>query len=131
MKNKESRKKLIKGVVGKYVNLKIREKGIKKLLEPIRDHLIEIAKDWGMPVEERQVDVYELTEGIKKGTVTEAFGVGTAATIAQIRSIGLDGVDYNLPKIENEMFQVKINAYLEEYRTGRIEDKFGWRLPIK
>jgi branched-chain amino acid aminotransferase len=96
-----------------------------------RKTVLEIAKDWGMPVDERQVDVYELTEGIKNGTVTEAFGVGTAATIAQIRSIGLNGVDFNLPKIESDMFQVKINTYLEEYRTGKIEDKFGWRLPIK
>ena len=96
-----------------------------------RKTVLDIAKDWGMEVDERQVDVYELTEGIKNGSVTEAFGVGTAATIAQIRSIGLNGVDYNLPKIEDDMFQVKINTYLEEYRTGRIEDKFGWRWPIK
>ncbi len=96
-----------------------------------RKSVLGIAKDWGIEVEERQVDVYELTEAIKNGEVTEAFGVGTAATIAQIKSIGLDGQDYNLPAITDDMFQVKINTYLEDLRKGKVEDKFNWTEEIK
>ncbi|MGB1003426.1 MAG: branched-chain amino acid aminotransferase [Salibacteraceae bacterium] len=96
-----------------------------------RKSVLGIAKDWGIEVDERQVDVYELTEAIKNGEVTEAFGVGTAATIAQIKSIGLDGEDFTLPSITEEMFQVKINTYLEDLRKGNVEDKFGWVESIK
>jgi len=96
-----------------------------------RKSVIAIAKDWGVEVDERQVDVQELTEGIKNGDVTEAFGVGTAATIAQIRTIALAGVDYDLPAITDDMFQVKINTYLEDFRKGNVEDKFDWRVEIK
>ncbi|MGB0805530.1 MAG: branched-chain amino acid aminotransferase [Salibacteraceae bacterium] len=96
-----------------------------------RKSVLGIAKDWGIEVDERQVDVYELTEAIKNGEVTEAFGVGTAATIAQIKSIGLDGEDFTLPSITEDMFQVKINTYLEDLRKGNVEDKFGWVESIK
>jgi branched-chain amino acid aminotransferase len=96
-----------------------------------RKSIMGIAKDWGIEVEERQVDVYELTEAIKNGDVTEAFGVGTAATIAQIKSIGLAGADFDLPDITDGMFQVKINTYLEDLRKGNVEDKFDWTLAIK
>lgn len=96
-----------------------------------RKSILAIAKDWGIPVEERQVDVQELVNGIKSGEVTEAFGVGTAATIAQIKTIALEGVDYDLPVITEEMFQVKINTYLEDFRKGNVEDKFDWRQEIK
>lgn len=96
-----------------------------------RKSVLGIAKDWGIEVEERQLDVYELTEAIKNGQVTEAFGVGTAATIAQIKSIGLNGEDFVLPTITEEMFQVKINTYLEDLRKGNVEDKFDWTEAIK
>ena len=96
-----------------------------------RKSVIAVAKDWGIEVEERQVDVYELTEAIKNGDVTEAFGVGTAATIAQIKSIGLAGEDFDLPAITDDMFQVRINTYLEDLRKGNVEDKFGWTVEIK
>ena len=96
-----------------------------------RKSVLAVAKDWGIEVDERQVDVNELTEGIKNGDVTEAFGVGTAATIAQIRTIGLGGVDFDLPTITDDMFQVKINAYLEDFRKGNVADKFDWRVEIK
>lgn len=96
-----------------------------------RKSVLHVAKDWGMEVEERKVDVHELVEGIKNGTVTEAFGVGTAATIAPIRCIALEGVDYDLPTINEESFSSKLNAYLEDYRKGNLDDKFDWREAIK
>ena len=95
-----------------------------------RKTVLAIAKDWGITVNERQVEVTELTEAIKNGDVTEAFGVGTAATIAQIKTIALHGKDFDLPAIKEDMFQVKINPYLEDLRKGNVEDKFGWRQAI-
>ncbi len=95
-----------------------------------RDSVLTIARDWGIEVEERRLTVDELVSGIKDGSVEEAFGVGTAATVAQIRAIGNDGIDYELPPIDENSFQVKIDRYLEQYRKGLIEDKFNWRREI-
>ena len=53
-----------------------------------RKSVIQIAKDWGIDVQERQLSVKELVSGILDGSVTEAFGAGTAAVIAPIQTIG-------------------------------------------
>jgi branched-subunit amino acid aminotransferase/4-amino-4-deoxychorismate lyase len=47
-----------------------------------------------MKVEERKISVKELVEALQEGRVKEAFGAGTAATIAHIELIGHEGKDY-------------------------------------
>lgn len=96
-----------------------------------RRSIIAIAKDWGIEVKEREVNVFELTKAIEDGLVTEAFGVGTAATIAQIKTISLNGKDYDLPEINKDTLHVRLNTYLQDLREGRVEDKFGWMISIK
>ena len=49
-----------------------------------RDSILRIARNWGVKVEEREITVTELLEKYKEGRVKEAFGVGTAANIAQL-----------------------------------------------
>ncbi len=89
-----------------------------------RDSVITLAKDWGMKVEERKVSVEEVIDAAKSGRLQEAFGAGTAATIANIVTIGYNGVDYDLP--DNREFSSKVLTTLDDIRTGRSEDKFGW-----
>lgn len=91
-----------------------------------RDSILTIARDWGMVVEERDVFVSEIIEGIKNGKLTEAFGVGTAATIAHMDTIGHEGTDYKLPAIESREFSNKIGKHLNDLKRARVEDKFGW-----
>src|ERR1700761_604842 len=52
-----------------------------------RDSVIALAKEWGIPVEERKVSIAELIEGAKNGKLTDAFAAGTAATIAPVASL--------------------------------------------
>ena len=88
--------------------------------------VIELAKDWGMEVEERQVSVSEVIKAIDEGKLTEAFGAGTAATIAQIKMIGYKGKHYELPSIPEREFSNKVYRHLDDIKEGRTEDKFGW-----
>jgi branched-chain amino acid aminotransferase len=91
-----------------------------------RDSVIQLAKSWGMPVEERKVSVQEVLEAIQNGTLQEAFGAGTAATIAHISLIHYEGVDYLLPAVENREFSHKALKALDDIKYGRAEDKQGW-----
>ena len=91
-----------------------------------RDSVLTLARDWGMNVEERKISVDEIVEGFHAGTLQEAFGTGTAATIARISNIGFDGKDYALPLITPQSFSVRVNKTLDDIRRGRIEDKHGW-----
>jgi branched-chain amino acid aminotransferase len=83
-----------------------------------------------MQVEERDIHVSEIISGIENNTLSEAFGVGTAATIAQIQSIGYKGMDYNLPAVETREFSNKMSNYLNDYKRGRVEDKYDWLMEV-
>jgi len=95
-----------------------------------RRSVVDIARDWGYKVEERKVLVSEVIEAIETGNLTEAFGAGTAATIAQISLISYKGVDYELPPVENREFSNKVKQELENIKYGRIEDRFNWMLKV-
>ncbi|PIQ49903.1 MAG: branched chain amino acid aminotransferase [Cytophagales bacterium CG12_big_fil_rev_8_21_14_0_65_40_12] len=95
-----------------------------------RDSVLTLARDWGMKVEERNVSVKEVVEAAKNGTLQEAFGVGTAATIAHIAQIGHQDEVFELLPIENRIFSNRVLKTLDEIKTGQVEDKFGWTLKV-
>ncbi len=92
--------------------------------------VLDLAKDWGYKVEERAVKVDEIIDALKNGTLQDAFGAGTAATIAPISHIGYDGQTYELPSIESRTFSNKIKAHISEYKKGNIDDKFNWLIRV-
>jgi branched-chain amino acid aminotransferase len=95
-----------------------------------RDSVLTLARHWGMKVEERKVSVLELVDALKKGKVKEAFGAGTAATIAHIELIGHDDVDYYLPPIAERKFSNNVFAELEGIKRGTKADPFGWMVKM-
>jgi branched-chain amino acid aminotransferase len=95
-----------------------------------RDSVLQLAREWGMLVEERKVSIKEIFDAHKAGKLQEAFGVGTAATIAQIVTIGYEGKDYDLPPVEKRTFSPKVDKALRDIRKCRTEDKFRWTLKV-
>ncbi len=91
-----------------------------------RDSVIQLARYWNMAVEERRISVDELVAGLRDKTITEAFGAGTAATIAHIELIGHEGTDYYLPPIEQRVFSNNVYRALDELKRGQAPDPFGW-----
>jgi len=95
------------------------------ILEGItRDSVIQLAKDRGMEVEERQVTLEEWDAGIADGTVTEAFACGTAAVITPIGEL-LDG-DRRIASAGTGDVTQAIRAELLGIQTGTVEDRHGW-----
>jgi branched-chain amino acid aminotransferase len=91
-----------------------------------RDSVLTLAREWGIPIEERRVSVAEVIEGIESGKLTEAFGVGTAATIAHIAEIGYQDKLYQLSDPATREFSNKVFKTLNDIRYGLAEDTFGW-----
>jgi branched-chain amino acid aminotransferase len=91
-----------------------------------RDTIIALAKDKGIVVEERKVSVAEIIEGAKNGKLTEAFAVGTAATVTQIGEIGFEGELYKLSDSSTRTISTSIAKELNDIRYGLTEDRFGW-----
>ena len=59
-----------------------------------RDSLLTLAKDLGYKTEERIISVNELEFSLQNDRVSEAFGAGTAAVVAPIQTIHIDGRDF-------------------------------------
>lgn len=95
-----------------------------------RDSVLQLVRSWGKKVEERKVSVKEIVEALEKGMLKEAFGVGTAATIAHIDTIGYEGRDYVLPPVEKRELANKIFNELDGIKHGTIADQFGWIVTI-
>lgn len=95
-----------------------------------RDSILTLARAWGMPVEERRVTVAEVITAAKDGTLQEAFGAGTAATIAHIAQIGFEGEVYTLPDPAKREFSNKALKALSDIRYGLSPDELGWNYPV-
>ncbi|MBK7309718.1 MAG: branched-chain amino acid aminotransferase [Sphingobacteriaceae bacterium] len=95
-----------------------------------RDSVLTLARDWGLRVEERKISIFEIIEAHEKGILKEAFGCGTAATIAQIVGIGYNGKDYPLPSVESRKFSPKVDETLRNIRKGREKDQHQWMVKV-
>jgi len=101
------------------------------LLEGVtRDSILRLTPELGIEVEERRVSVDEIEEAFKKGTITEAFGTGTAAVVSPIATININGVDYNLPEAGEDSFQQRAKRKLNAIRLGFEPDPYGWNYVI-
>ncbi len=95
-----------------------------------RRSIIEIARKWGMTVEQRKVDIKEVIGALKEGRLEAAFGAGTAVVVSPFSVIGYEGTDYELPAVKEDSFVARVSKYLTDIRTGKAEDEFGWTVKV-
>src|SRR5688572_11407243 len=95
-----------------------------------RDTILKLAPGLGMTVEERRVSVDEIEDAFKNGSISEAFGTGTAAVVSPIATISVEGVDYNLPATGADSFQQRVKQKLSNIRLGFEPDVYGWNYII-
>ncbi len=95
-----------------------------------RKSIVELAKDLGYAVEERPVAIAEVMEAGKNGKLDDAFGVGTAATIAPIASITFEEETITLPAVSERKMSTHLARSLDDIRTGLVTDKYGWMVKI-
>jgi branched-chain amino acid aminotransferase len=91
-----------------------------------RMSVLELAKHLGYGVEERQISIDEVINGLNDGTLTEAFGSGTAAVISPVGSLFFKGQNYLVNN--NQVGTVTRNLYekLLAIQFGKAADPFGW-----
>lgn len=96
-----------------------------------RDSVLTLARDWKMKVQERKISIDEVIDAHKRGLLDEAFGTGTAATIAPISHIGFEGKDYELPPVEGRIFSNRVGKELDNIRKGRAADNHNWLYKVE
>lgn len=91
-----------------------------------RDSVITLLREKGITVEERPISLDELEEAYKAGKFTEAFGTGTAASIAPIAELTFHDTHMKLPAPENAEITNWLKHELAEIRYGRKADTHDW-----
>ncbi len=95
-----------------------------------RRSVVELAKDWGIEVEERKVSVKEVIKAARENRLQEAFGCGTAATIAHIESIADDDTVYDLPRVADRKIARRLESYFVDLKKFRTVDKHNWMVDL-
>lgn len=83
----------------------------------------------GVPVEERQLTLEQLQKAQQNGTLTEAFGTGTAAVITPIAELSSEDFSVQFKNDESTgMGPVAASLYkqITSLVTGKSEDIFHW-----
>lgn len=89
-----------------------------------RDSIIQLSKSMGIDVVEREIELSEIVKAKKNGTLIEAFGAGTAATISNICEINIGGEIVETSDDTSMSDSIKEN--LESIKREVKEDTFGW-----
>lgn len=96
-----------------------------------RDSVITILREKGITVEERPVSLDELEAAYAAGELKEAFGTGTAASVAPIASLTLhNNKKLELPDPGKAEITNWIKQELSEIRYGRKTDTHNWIVRI-
>ncbi len=91
-----------------------------------RDSCIQLLRDGGYKVEIRDITIQELLDAHRSGRLHDAFGTGTAATVAPIGVIGYHDKEYELPPVEDRKISNWLKHELWSIRKGLSEDRHGW-----
>ncbi len=91
----------------------------------VRNSILTLAGDLGIPVREHAYTGVELTSKLRDGLVQEAFACGTAATVTGIQAFKTEAGDTFKLMAPGAVSQ-KLYEQLVSVQYGRAEDKHGW-----
>lgn len=91
-----------------------------------RDSCMTLLREKGYRVEERDITVPEVIQAAREGRLTDAFGTGTAATVAPIGVIGYKDEVFDLVPVEERPISVWLSNEMRNIRKGHIPDSHNW-----
>lgn len=95
-----------------------------------RDSIIQLARHWDMPLEERKISIDEVMKAGHDGTLEEVFGAGTAAVVAPVDEIHHDGESVTFDLDSRGPVGQRFYEAITGIQTGKKDDPFGWAYPI-
>ena len=95
-----------------------------------RRSCIRVLQDKGIPVEERLLDVAELTAAARDGRLQEAFGCGTAAVVSPIGELRYRDEDFTVNGGKIGAVTQMLYDTLTGIQWGTLPDPYGWTLRV-
>ncbi len=96
-----------------------------------RKSCLEVLRGEGYKVSERLLSIDELAEALEAGTLEEAWGCGTAAVVSPIGELCYQDKIYTVNG--GKIGEVTQHLYdtLTGIQWGKVEDSFGWTMPLE
>lgn len=92
-----------------------------------RESAIDILREWSIPVEERELSIFEILNGIDSGRVSEVFVTGTAMHVAPVGRINFRGLDHIIDCSSlNDSITLRISKVISSIQQGISSDLYGW-----
>ena len=95
-----------------------------------RKSCIEVLKDWGYEVEERNISVDELVEAAESGALEEAWGCGTAAVVSPMGVLAYKDVEHVINNNEIGPLTQRLYDELTGIQWGKVPDTRGWIVKV-
>ena len=92
-----------------------------------RSSILTLAKEQGLDVEERRVNIDEWRSGVASGEISEVFACGTAAVITPVGRLVWDGGSVDSPTGSGTgEVTGRLRQALVDLQYGRTPDTHGW-----
>jgi branched-chain amino acid aminotransferase len=95
-----------------------------------RDSVIQMARHWGVPVNERAISMEEIMDAAVRGTLKEIFASGTAAIVSPVGQIYYKGKEHLINGGRIGTLTERLYNEILHIQYGMKEDPFGWRMKI-
>ncbi|WP_209122677.1 branched-chain amino acid aminotransferase [Alkalihalobacillus sp. BA299] len=102
------------------------------ILEGItRLSIIELLKDWQIPVVERRISIEEIFQAHEEGRLEEVFGTGTAAVVSPVGELTWNSRQITINNKQTGELAKKLYDTLTGIQTGKQNDPYGWTVEVE
>jgi branched-chain amino acid aminotransferase len=95
-----------------------------------RDSTLVLLRSWGIPFQERTIDIGELYRAHGQGKLEEAFGTGTAAVISPIGELHWRGQGIVINNGEIGPLSARLYQTITGIQKGTVRDEWGWTVEV-
>ena len=91
-----------------------------------RDSILNLMRDWGLKVSERQISIDEVLAAAEAGTLAEMWGTGTAAVVSPVGELGYKGRKIIINDGKTGDLTQKLYDAIVGIQYGQTNDAHGW-----
>jgi len=95
-----------------------------------RMSVLELLRKWGVKVTERRISIDEIMQAAENGTLTEAWGTGTAAVISPIGELNFKGNTQQINNFQIGELTAKIYDTITGIQTHKLADDMDWTYEV-
>jgi branched-chain amino acid aminotransferase len=91
---------------------------------------LQLLREWGLKVSERQVDINDLMDGVRSGLVDEVWGVGTAAVVSPVGQLTYSDRSVVIGGGRTGAVTQRLYDAITRLHTMPGPDPYGWRIDV-